>query len=350
MGDLPLPYRTVATIGRLGALTWTEAAAKIAAASASLRRGVSRRTDLVVVGHGAHELLAAGRLERRLAQVPAPAKLISENTLWRLLGLRPALSQVERPFTLEQIAQQTKLPLETARLLALFDVLETDIEGRGAFRDLVAGRTVAKRLAEGATLAEILAAFHRRHGADLPHAGTALAGDDQIKLPLPEAGNPTADELFEAAYIAEEDGALEVAEALYRKCLHAERRDPTTAYNLANVLGALGRNAESRAYYERALGMDTKFVEARYNLAHLLDRMGDPAGAKQQLVAAVKADPKYADALFNLATHFTREEDLASAVPLWERYLALDSASEWAEKARQSLSICRRLMSAAASA
>lgn len=350
MGESPLSNRTVATIGRLGALTWTEAAAKIAAAGASLRRGVSRRTDLVVVGHGAHELLANGRLGRRLAQVPAGAKLISENALWRLLGLRPALSPAERPFSLEQIAQQTKVPLETARLLALFDVLETDLDGRGAFRDLVAGRTVANRLAEGATLAEILAAFHRRHGADLVHAGPALAGDDQIRLPLPDAGNPSADELFEAAYMAEEDGALDVAEGLYRKCLHAERRDPTAAYNLANVLGALGRTAESRAYYERALGLDPKFVEARYNLAHLLDRTGDAAGAKEQLAAALKADPKYADALFNLATHFTREEDLASAVPLWERYLALDSASEWAAKARQSLSICRRLLSATASA
>lgn len=350
MAELRLQHRTIATIGRLGALPWTDAAAKIAAAGASLRRGVSRRTDLVVVGHAAHELLAGGRLERRLAQVPSGAKLISENTLWRLVGLRPPLAAAERPFALEQIAQQTKLPLQVVRLLALFDVLETDLEGRGTFRELSAGRTVAKRVAEGATLAEILGAFHRRRGADLVHVGAALAGDEQIKLPLPDAGNPSADELFEAAYIAEEDGALEVAETLYRRCLHAERRDPTTAYNLANVLAALGRNAESRAYYERALAMDPKFVEARYNLAHVLDRAGDPAAAKQQLIAALKADPKYADALFNLATHLTREEDLAEAVPLWERYLALDSTTEWAEKARQSLSICRRLLNAAASA
>lgn len=349
--QLAIAHRTVTVIGRLGGLPWVEAAAKVAAAGGSLRRGLSRRTNVVVVGHGAHELLASGRLDRRLAQARQPKTLIvSENVLLRALGATPPLPEVDRPFTIAQVAQQTKLSEATVTTLALLDVLELDSDSRGAFRDLVAARAVARRLSDGTTLSEILAAVHRRAGSrsariaggDVAHIGAAFA-EDQMRLPLGDGGNLSADDLFESAYVAEEDSALETAESLYRRCLHADRRDPTAAFNLANVLVALGRAPEARIQFGRVLAIDSKFVEARYNLAHLLEGAGEIAGAKEQLLAALKIDREYADAQFNLATLLTREGDLAAAIPCWERYLYLDGNGEWAEKARQSLSLCQRL-------
>ncbi len=315
---------------------------------------MSRRTDVVVVGRRAHELLDGGRLDRRLALVARDrTRIISEGALLRLLGLAEALPQAERPFTVAQLAAQTGLPVRTVETLALMDVVEVNDDGRCAFRDLVAVRAVARRLTEGASLSEVLAGLLPQSATsarvlegDVARIGAAVSRG-QMHLPLPESGNPTADDLFEQAYAAEEDGDMSVAAAFYERCLSADRSDPTAPFNLANVLSTVGRLAEARAYYERALAIDSRFVEARFNLAHRLEASGDATGAKKQLVAALKTDPAYADAWFNLATLHTRENDLAAAIRCWGKYLVLDPRGEWAEKARQSLSLCQRLVQAA---
>ena len=350
---LTIAQRTVAVVGRLASMSWQDAAAKVAAAGGTLRRGLSRRTDVVVVGRRAHELVANRRLDRRLAQVArSRTQVVSEGALLRAIGMAPALSHIDRPFTLANIAAQTQMALDTVETLALFDVIESDEAGRCAFRDLVAARAVARRLNEGASLAEILA------GA-LHAAGPGLHGDaahivatierGQLHLPLADS-NPDADDLFESAYAAEEDGDLTRAKALYQRCLHADRRDPTAPFNLANVLVALGQPPRARLHYELALSVDPKFVEARYNLAHQLEAAGDVAGAKTQLLAALKTDARYADAWFNLATLHTRDGDMAAAIRAWEKYLVLDPSGDWAEKARQSLTLCRRMARAEGSA
>ena len=361
---MDLAGKTVVFLGRLRRSTWNDAARAVAHAGGTVRRGLSRRADVAVVGNGAHMLLDDGRLTGRIAAAEAVhAEVLGEDAWLRRLGALPALAPAERTLTLAQVAAQSGLGRDDVRLLALFDLLQPDANGKCGFRDLVAAREVTRLLAEGTGLGEVIAAtlslrpaeqvplpdrlarVRLVRGADgtvVRRIGTATADlDGQLRLPLDHGGNAPLEDLFEQAFLAEEDGELLAAESLYRRCLDADRNDPTAAYNLANVLRERGKPREARLCYERALSIERGFVEARYNLAHILDGFGDIRGAGRQLLLAVEADPAYPDALFNLAGVHYREGVLDSAIACWERYLKLDAAGPWAERARQSLALCR---------
>ena len=61
---------------------------------------------------------------------------------------------------------------------------------------------------------------------------------------------------------------------------------------------------------------------------------------------SVEARPDYADAMFALARLLTAEERFEAALPLWERYLRLELASENAARARRLAALCRLGVSA----
>jgi TolA-binding protein len=54
----------------------------------------------------------------------------------------------------------------------------------------------------------------------------------------------------------------------------------------------------------------------------------------------MRAAPDYADAMFNLALVLQRNNKHAEAAEYWRRYLANDTQSEWAARARRSLKFC----------
>ena len=344
VADAPfdLTGTTVAVVGRLGALALSDAESALADQGARLRRAPSRATRVVAVGHRAYTLIESGRLERRLGTAArAKARVVSENTLLRLLGLGGPLAAGERSLSATDIGKGAGLAADVVRWLTLFDVIEPDGNGAYAFRDLVAAKDVGRRLGRGETLSQILGDMVAAPARGAAERGRRVRNDAQLALPLGNPGNPAADDLFEAAYSAEEDGDLASAQDLYRRCVDADRRDPTALFNLANVLAALGHRPEARLTFERALVLDPGLVEARYNLAHLLDADGDEPGAKAQLEVALRRDAEYGDAWFNLAAILTRESDWDAAIRAWERYLDLDPAGAWSERARQSLALCR---------
>src|SRR5690606_16779943 len=167
-------------------------------------RGLTRRADLLVVGRAAHELLAHGRLEHKLAEAERfGVPCVSEGAFLRLAGLAPALAPEARPLSLADVQRQTGLDPYTLKLLALFDVIVPELDAC-RFRDLIAAREVARLLKEGATVPEILAGvvvLTQRTGGDLAanrlvrlrpdslglRVGAALADlDGQMLLPLEE--------------------------------------------------------------------------------------------------------------------------------------------------------------------
>ena len=91
-----------------------------------------------------------------------------------------------------------------------------------------------------------------------------------------------------------------------------------------------------------ALAIDPGFVEAWYNLAGFLDAAADRAGAKESLDKALAIDGEYADALYNLGQLHFEDGDYDRALECWERYLRFDPQSEWGEKARRAMAVCRR--------
>ena len=168
--------------------------------------------------------------------------------------------------------------------------------------------------------------------------------DGQMRLALAEDGNPTREELLDAAERAEDAGQLERAERCYRRCVAIDGSDPIALFNLANVVRERGRGKEARLHLERALGLDPGYGEAWYNLADLAEAEGDRARARSCLGEALAIDPDFADALFNLARLHYRDGAFAEALPLFERYLELDAASEWSRAARDHLAVCRRAL------
>lgn len=355
--------RTVVFLGRLGAVPQRAARREVERRGGRIRRAVDRRTDLVVVGHLACRLLDGGRLQRTLERAAAAgARRLSENRFLALAGLRPAGPVREPTLSLATLIAQSGLDAASVELLALFDVIEATGEGCG-FRDVVAARAAAGLLAQGASLAEIVAGSLTLHDNrdPLPRSlaearlvraapqglaaelGGGLAElDGQMRLALAEDGNPTRDELLDAAERAEDGGDLERAERCYRRCLAIDRNDAVALFNLANVVRERGGAREARLHLERALGLDPGYGEAWYNLADLAEAEDDRDRARSCLGEALAIDPDFADALFNLARLHYRDGAYAEAAPLFERYLELDAASEWSRAARDHLAVCRR--------
>jgi tetratricopeptide (TPR) repeat protein len=103
------------------------------------------------------------------------------------------------------------------------------------------------------------------------------------------------------------------------------------------LLRAVSRNVEAEAALRAATRADPTFVEAWYNLSDLLDEQGRSEAAIECLRTALRVAPDYADATFNLALLLQRKNEYAEAADHWRRYLANESQSEWASRARRSL-------------
>lgn len=357
--------KNVVFVGRLATVPRRQAEHAVTSQGGVVRRGLTRRADLLVVGRAAHDLLALGRLEHKLAQADRfGVACLSEGAFLRLAGLAAPAEPEARPLSLADLRKQTGLDAETLRLLALFDVI-APVGDACRFRDLVAAREVARLLKEGMALADLVqgaAALTRHSGGDLAAArlvrlrpdslglrlGESLAElDGQMLLPLDEDEPAGAEPLFEEAEQAEAAGDLALAARLYARCAKANPDDPTVQFNLANVLRQQDRLPEAELHYRLAIDLDPGFAEAWYNLAYIVGERGRADLAEDYLARALAADPDFADAIYNLAHLRFERGDLPGAIEGWERYLTYDRDSDWAKKARAGLTLCRQRLRAA---
>jgi tetratricopeptide (TPR) repeat protein len=97
---------------------------------------------------------------------------------------------------------------------------------------------------------------------------------------------------------------------------------------------------KAEAAFRSATRADPTFAEAWYNLSDLLDQQGRSEAAIDCLCRALQAAPNYIDAMFNLALLLQRVNQHKEAAECWRRYLANDTQSEWAGRARRSLKFC----------
>jgi len=155
-----------------------------------------------------------------------------------------------------------------------------------------------------------------------------------------ENARDNPDELFDAAFAAEQQGDLTEAERLYRLLMKTDPIDASAPFNLGNMLRAGGRTIEAEAALRAATRSDPAFAEAWYNLADLLDDQGRSEAAIECLRKALVVAPDYNDAIFNLALLLQRKASYAEAADYWRRYLVTDCSSEWAARARRSLKFC----------
>lgn len=362
--------KVVTIVGRLAATPSERAAQAVSAAGGVVRRGQPRHGGLLVIGRLAFRQLDRGGLRRRIqAADDAGARCISESMFLEALGLAAPGPDGRGVVDLNQLPSKTGLDIDTLRLLILFDVIRPT-DGQCSFRDLVAAREVARLLGEGIGLGDVIEGANRiagnrpqrpagpfgqdqplaslrlvsdQYGQIVHQVGSSLADlDGQLRLPLPDADNPSIDELFEAAEEAEWLGELPVAAKLYQRCMRLDRKDPIAPFNLANVLREEDDLDGAVFHLRLALGLDPHFADAWYNLALIMDGKEEKRAAMEGFEQAIEADPDYADPIYNLAQLYFDDGNYDDAERLWTRYLALDPDSEWGRRARYGISLCRR--------
>jgi tetratricopeptide (TPR) repeat protein len=321
------------------------------------REGVTKKTDILIVGQLGWPLLDDGRPSNSLAQAKTyRIPVASERQFLAWVG-RSAPQEQSKTYTAAQLASLSKLPAEIVDQLAMFGLIEAT-NGLYGFRDLSAARQVAALLGAGTGLSVITKSLYEIRKW-LPDAGLSNlrlfpeTSDrllvEQIKgrtertgqyiLEIDQPGDD-ANALFAKARTAEEQGDLATAEQLYTRLMKLDRNDPVAPFNLGNVLRSMGRNVEVESAYRAAVKADPKYAAAWYNLADVLDDSGRAKEAIEALVKALDADPTYVDAMFNMGLLLQRLERHAEAAAMWKRYLELDDSSPWAARARRALKYC----------
>jgi len=349
--------RTVAFTGRLAAMKREEAFALVRQSGGTPRRGLTKKTDVLVVGELGWPLLPDGQPSKSLALAKSYGVAVaSERRFLEWAGRAVADNQV-RTYSASQIASLSGLPPDVIEQLTAFGLLDCRDERYG-FRDLTAARQLAELLDRGVALSTITRSLSeiRKWLPDAalsnlrlyPTSADAILVEHmkgrtdqrgQFMLPVAEAPE-SPDELFEQAQSAEATNDVETAQRLYRRIMRIDPGDPTAAFNLGNLLRSIGQKIEAEAAYRAATKSDPRFAEAWYNLADVLDDRRQSDKAVVCLERALDADPDYADAIFNLGLLHQRHDRHADAAVYWRRYLALDNASPWASRAKRALKYC----------
>jgi tetratricopeptide (TPR) repeat protein len=318
---------------------------------------VTRRTRLLIVGELGWPLLDDGRPSNKLSRASSYGiPIVSERRFSEWIG-KVVPDKVHKTYSREQLAALAKLPHETVPELAQFGLLD-ERAGRFSFRDLASARQISKRLADGIRLSEIIRSVSeiRRWLPDVGLSNVRLRPGPRNTLEVEQPGGRTdkhgqfvfaiheseqsPDDLFTRAQAAEEIGYIAEAERLYRILIKIDPSDASAQFNLGNMLRAHGRIVEAEVAFRGATRIDPTFAEAWYNLGDLLDDQGRLEAAIGCLRKAVQVAPGYADAMFNLALMLQRKSHYADAADFWRLYLASDSQSEWASRARRSLKFC----------
>jgi tetratricopeptide (TPR) repeat protein len=321
------------------------------------REGVTKKTQLLVVGELGWPLLDDGRPSNSLAQARSYGiPIASERQFLEWVG-RAVPKEQTKSYSAEQLAALSKLPAEVVEQLAMFGMIEAR-EGHFGFRDLAAARQVAGLLAAGTALSTITKSLNdiRKWLPDARLSNLRLFPETSDRILVEQMNGRTdrtgqfvldveppahdADAIFAAAQSAEEVGDGENAERLYRRLVRIDPSDPTAPFNLGNVLRAGGRNLEAESAYRAAVKADPGFAPAWYNLADVLDDQKRTQAALDCLERALAADPGYADAMFNMGLFLQRLERHADAAIWWRKYLALDDSSPWAARAKRALKYC----------
>jgi tetratricopeptide (TPR) repeat protein len=321
------------------------------------REGVTKQTDVLVVGELGWPLLDDGRPSNSLVQAKAyRVPIASERQFLEWLG-RSVPQEEARTYTADQLASLSKLPRDVVDQLAMFGLIEGR-DGAFGFRDLAAARQVASLLAAGTALSAITRSLYeiRKWLPDARLSNLRLFPESSDRILVEQVKGRTdktgqfvldvekpeedADAVFADAQSAEESGDAATAAKLYRRAMNMDPADPAAPFNLGNVLRAMGRSLEAETAYRSAVKADPRFAQAWYNLADLLDDQRRTKEAIACLHRALEADGGYADAMFNMALLLQRMERYADAAEWWRRYLGIDGASPSAAHARRALKYC----------
>lgn len=162
-----------------------------------------------------------------------------------------------------------------------------------------------------------------QNGQPLPILDNLFAG------PLPDA-----ESLCELALVAETEGNLHEALAMFRAALAAGGPHPKTCFHIAELLYRLGDLTAARERFYMVLELDEDYVEARANLGVVLAELGDWELAISSFLGALEHHPDYADVHYHLGMLYMQHNLREKAVGHFRTYLNIFPDSPWAERVR----------------
>jgi tetratricopeptide (TPR) repeat protein len=347
----------IAFTGRLACMTRAEAFEVVRQHGGIPSPTVTKGTNLLIVGELGWPLLDDGRPSNKLSRANALCiPVASERRFLEWIG-KAVPDSVHKTYSTEQIAALSKVSSAMIQELAQLGLLD-ERGGHFGFRDLASARQIAKLLADGVRLSEIIRAVSqiRKWLPDVGLANVRFRAGANYNLEIEQSEGRTnqrgqfvlavdasqhnPEDMFEQAQSAEEAGDIAEAERLYRILMKSDPTDASAPFNLGNLLRASSRNVEAEAALRVATRTDPTFADAWYNLSDLLDEQGRVEAAIECLRTALRVAPDYADAMFNLALLLQRTNQYVEAAYSWRRYLASDCQSDWAARARRSLKYC----------
>ena len=252
---------SIAFTGRLACMTRAEAFQVVAQSGGTPSETVTKRTKLLIVGELGWPLLDDGRPSNKLSRATAyGVPIVSERRFLEWIG-KAIPNELQKTYSADQLASLSKLSGDKIQELAHLGLLDKRAD-RFGFRDLAGARQIAKLLAEGILLSEIISSVSEIRKW-LPEAGLANVrlrpGPSQsleVEQPSGRADKSgqfilavdhcqhDPDALFQQAQAAEEAGHFAEAERLYRILMKSDPTDASAAFNLGNLLRAGGRHVE----------------------------------------------------------------------------------------------------------
>jgi BRCA1 C Terminus (BRCT) domain len=224
---------SVAFTGRLACMSRAEAFEVVRQYGGTPSQAVTKRTTLLIVGELGWPLLDDGRPSNKLSGATTYGiPVVSERRFLEWIG-KAVPDSVQKTYSGEQLAALSKLSGEAIQELTQFGLLD-ERGGRFGFRDLASARQIAKLLADGVRLSEIVRGVSeiRRWLPEVGLSNVRLRPGPGNTIEVEQPGGRTdkrgqflfavdvseesPDDLFARARSAEEMGDIVEAERLYR--------------------------------------------------------------------------------------------------------------------------------------
>ena len=130
---------------------------------------------------------------------------------------------------------------------------------------------------------------------------------------------------------------LNGAEREFRLALKIAPDLVSARYNLALVLIKRGQLDEARDLLQDLSAERPDDPDIRFALGHTLFLQADFTGAAEVFTALLATDPEHRRGVFGLARSLQEGGRKEAAIAAWQRYLAIDNDSSWADVARRNL-------------
>ncbi len=333
--------------GRLASMKHEEAFALVRERGGTPRRGVTKKTSVLVVGEFGWPLLPDGRPANSLKLAKDYGVRIESER--RFLEWAGKLEPDDQPktYTPAQLARLSGLPLRAIEELTTFGLLDAR-DGHYGFRDLPAARQLAELIGSGVALSTITKSLHEIRkwlpDAALSNLRLSPATRDailveqmkgrtdktgQFVLPVDLVAEDDPDDLFEQAQAAEETGDPADCGAALSPGPAARPARPGRAVQPRKPAAPAGQACRGRG------GLSGR----HQGRPGLRGRPGtiSPACARSRATPRRRWRTSSARStsirtmrmrMFNLGMLYLNADHVLEAAICWRRYLALDQSSD----------------------